>query len=79
MALSRVRILSLGYLKIHSLSHRPVRLEGKIYHYCTDHVMTAQDYAQYSRATNSMSRFLDRTRRALAQRSRVMLTFAATS
>jgi len=33
MALSRVRILSLGYLKIHSLSHRLVRLEGKIYHY----------------------------------------------
>ena len=33
MALSRVRILSLGYLKIHSLSHRPVRLDCKIYHY----------------------------------------------
>ena len=35
VALSRDRILSLATLKIHSLSHRPVRLECKIHHYCT--------------------------------------------
>ena len=33
VALSRDRILSLATLKIHSLSHRPVRLESKIHHY----------------------------------------------